>query len=465
MAYWLLSLLYLGLAFVIVAVELRRSGKLKMDVLGAFILIVALQCVLPGVGIYALLPLSKRGEATGMYVFDRIYTFADATSAYLVFTLTAAFVFFCYVGALTTFRLLEERFGKAAEAPKCELQVSTPGLVGTITLGLIFTAVAFQSMGDNFIQRYANLVLLRSVAIEIEQTALASNALALAQAWSWLTVVALFAVGQIRGRTILWYACFVMLLVFAFFGVSRRAIFLPILFAYLTLVMSDGKWRIGKLVTVGLVVLPVVAFGKEILATISRGGNPDQVEQTYATLVSAGMRTSTDIGITITESLGTISMMDMSPRLGVDHAMSALQRIPDGALGLDFEFPERIVRASTATFADEWTVDIPPGLLGQMWLDFQVFGPLIWGMALGLQIGMLQYLWARLKASRQSAAVLFLLTFIVALPINSGSYDFTFSVDIILVIVVLLFTVRLRRPSDLSAAKSLPSGRNKGASI
>ena len=39
-----------------------------------FILIVTLQCVLPGIMTYALLPLSERGEATGAYIFDRIYS-------------------------------------------------------------------------------------------------------------------------------------------------------------------------------------------------------------------------------------------------------------------------------------------------------------------------------------------------------------------------------------------------------
>ena len=54
----------------------------------------------------------------------------------------------------------------------------------------------------------------RSIAAEIERTALAANALALAQAWSWLAIVALFAIREQRGRTLLWYVCLVMLLTF-----------------------------------------------------------------------------------------------------------------------------------------------------------------------------------------------------------------------------------------------------------
>ena len=77
---------------------------------------------------------------------------------------------------------------------------------------------------------------------------------------------------------------------------------------------------------------------------------------------------------------------------------------------------------------------------------------------LGLQVGILQYAWQRMRPSRQSAAVFFLLTFVVALPINSGSYDFTFSVDIIAAVVVLFCVVRLNRetapplPAEAAAA-------------
>ena len=63
--------------------------------------------------------------------------------------------------------------------------------------------------------------------------------------------------------------------------------------AYLILVMGDGKWRVGKLLLLGVVILPLVAFGKETFAILSYGGAPEKVEQTYATLVTAGMRTST----------------------------------------------------------------------------------------------------------------------------------------------------------------------------
>jgi len=460
MGYWVLSVFYVALTCAIIAVELRRGGRLNADPLGIFVLVAALQCVIPGIFIFGLLPLTARGEETGSNAFDRIYDHADLSSAYLLFALTCTFLFFTYVGAQTTRSMLVRRFGESRVLPQYVLQVSTKGLVATLLLGLAFTAAAFQSMGGSFVERYTNLILLRSVELGVEQTALTSNALALLQSWSWLCIVALFAIRNQRGKDWVWYLCLAMLIVFAFLGVSRRALFLPIVFAYFIHVMSDGRWRIGKLAVAAIVILPLVAFGKEILAAISFGGSVDQVEQTYATLVTAGMRTSSDVGITITESLGTISMLDVPPRYGVDNLMSAVQRFPEGMLGLDFEFPERIVRISTETFADKWAVDIPPGLMGQMWLDFRVFGPVIWGLLFGIQIGVLQYAWARTRRSLQSAAVFFVLTFIVALPINTGSYDFTFSVDIFLVIAVLMLTVRRRPPEAMPAAAGAHSAES-----
>ena len=110
-----------------------------------------------------------------------------------------------------------------------------------------------------------------------------------------------------------------------------------------------------------------------------------------------------------------------------------------------------------AAFADVGSQDIPPGLLGQMWLDFGVAGPVIWGLVFGLQMSVIQFFFERTRRTRQSAAVFMLLVFVVALPLNSGSFDFTFSVDIITLAAVLLWCVRFRRqqlPQIRSVAKA-----------
>jgi len=77
-----------------------------------------------------------------------------------------------------------------------------------------------------------------------------------------------------------------------------------------------------------------------------------------------------------------------------------------------------------------------------MWLDFRVIGPVVWGFIFAAQVSVVQSLFAATVRTRQATAAFVLATFVVALPINSGSFDFTFSVDIIAVMVFLLLTFK-----------------------
>jgi hypothetical protein len=177
-----------------------------------------------------------------------------------------------------------------------------------------------------------------------------------------------------------------------------------------------------------------MAFG---VAVDSVGGN-------YQSWMSALLRAASDAGLTIVESVGTMLFLHVDMRFGVDHMLSLAQRFPEGVLGLDFNFPERLVRLSTEAFADANAQDIPPGFAGQMWLDFRAFGPVIWGLMFGLQMAVLQAFFERTERSLQAASVFVLLAFVIVLPINTGSFDFSFSVDIFALIFALLVCVRLR---------------------
>jgi hypothetical protein len=96
---------------------------------------------------------------------------------------------------------------------------------------------------------------------------------------------------------------------------------------------------------------------------------------------------------------------------------------------MDSIFPERIVRIATRAFAGADDEDIPPGLFGQMWIDFRIFGPVIWGLVFG---ALMRYMQNRFDGSRitlQSAAYVMVVVYIVTLPLNTGSFDFVFSLD------------------------------------
>ena len=77
-----------------------------------------------------------------------------------------------------------------------------------------------------------------------------------------------------------------------------------------------------------------------------------------------------------------------------------------------------------------------------MWMDFRIFGPIVWGLILGLQMSIVQYVFARTTRTRQAAALFVLVTFVVALPLNTGTYDFTFSIDIYALVLSILLTFR-----------------------
>jgi hypothetical protein len=95
------------------------------------------------------------------------------------------------------------------------------------------------------------------------------------------------------------------------------------------------------------------------------------------------------------------------------------------------------VRKTTEVFASSADADIPPVLIGQSWLDFPVIGALLWGLFIGLQSRAFSHLSERLTQSPNKIALTVLASMIIALPINSGSLDFTFSTDIIILTLLL----------------------------
>jgi hypothetical protein len=138
-------------------------------------------------------------------------------------------------------------------------------------------------------------------------------------------------------------------------------------------------------------------------------------------------------------------MLDFDLRLGVDHLLSILRRVPASWFGGDLELPKRIVRITTEQFSTSDDSDIPPGLFGQMWLDFGVFGPIIWGYILSLQINIAQRLFSSTIPTLQAIAAFALVTFVIALPVPTGSYDFTFSVDVLALLLCMWLAFKLRR--------------------
>ena len=439
----LVSLAYVLSAVVVGLFELRRTRLNGIDVISLFVALFMLQCCFSAATIYGLLPFLDPQNPTNVYAFDKILSQLDVPTAWLVFVLSAGFLLFFYVGC---------SLGRAALAhfasPSSEvllISVNRGRILAVLGVGLALTMYSFMLLDDTMVGRYINLILLRSNDPQVERTALNANAFSLTQTWSWLSIVAIFCVVESRWRRLLLPPLLIVAVLFAVMGVSRRALFLPLLMAFLIVVLYRNRWNLRWIAMAALPLIVWVAFGKNLIASLAYDVSFETVAGTYHSWQSAVTRASSDVGITVVESVGTVGMIDIPPRLGEDHVLSMMRIFPERTLGFEVDYPERIVRISTTLLDDPDAADLPPGLMGQMWLDFRLAGPILWGIAFGLQMSIVQWLFERTRCTRQSSAIFVVLAFIVALPLNTGSFDFTFSVDTIGISVALIMCIKVGR--------------------
>ena len=440
---------YALLTIAIIAFEVRRTRASGPDVLSLFMAVFVLQCCLPGIVIFGCLPFTGIHQPTGNPAFDRIFAASDFPSALLVLGLTASFAFFLYVFMTLGKIVMRRLIPAASDRGWFVLRGSAAGLLVLLTLGLVLSLASFWLLGDTLIDRYVSLIELRAYSDEVKLTSLSNSAFLLMQCWGWLSIVALFVLFERNGRDLAWYCCLAGAVIFAVLATSRRAIFIPILLGYFTLVLFDGRWRLKSLLVVSIPIFLWVAFGKEILAAVAYGGTTENVISEYDTPGAGALRTASEVGITVVESLGSVSLLDLPPRLGVDQVLSIMHGPPIGWvlhwLGQDDALPKRVVRFSTEAFATSNDQDIPPGIFGQMWLDFRILGPVVWAFGFAVQLSVLQRIFALLVRTRQAVAAVVLVAFVIALPLNTGSYDFSFADDMIGVTLCLLLTFRAAR--------------------
>jgi hypothetical protein len=452
---------YALLILAIFASEVRRTRAAGPDVLSLFMAVFVLQCCAPGVVIFGCLPFTGVDQPTDIPAFDRIFAAVDLPSALLVLGLTASFAFFLYVFMALGGTVMRQLIPGSSDGGWFVLRGSATGLLILVTLGLVLSLAMFWSLGDTLVDRYIRLIELRANYLELELNSLSKFALPLMQCWCWLSIVALFLLFERRGRDLVWYCCLTCSVILAVLSVSRRAIFIPILLAYFTLVLFGGRWRLKWLLMASIPILLWVAFGKEMLAAIASGGTSETVITRYDTPMAGALRTASEVGVTVVESLGSVSLLDLPPRLGMDHFLSLMHGPPTTWFlhwaGQDDALPKRVVRLSTEAFATSRDEDIPPGVFGQMWLDFRIFGPLVWAFAFAVQLTVVQRVFVLMARTRQAVAALVVVTFVIALPLNNGSYDFSFSSDVIGVTLSLLATFRIARvrlnPSDVSSVR------------
>lgn len=416
----------------------RSSGP---DLLSLFLFIFTVQIVVPGIFITAVIAAFGGTINTNNSFFDRVYSQLSLFEPITTLIFSGWFVFSLYAGWLTASKIMNRWMGQKFGEQK-RVHCSSLRLTLVMLLGLGGMWILLMALGGSLFESYQNLILFRAQDEGIERTCLTANLFYSAQTFALISILGLFIYDSRRylcSKKLFALSC---ILIFGFMCASRRALAIQTLLIYFVFVLMNKKWYFYRFILpMTAVFFPVIAFGKGFLAKLATINVSDVnfLNLIDQNLFSSFLRGMSDIGISLVESWATLIYLDLPLRFGVDHLLSVARIIPVGFLfGWTKDFlPERIVRISTEHFLSSTELDIPPGLIGQMWLDFGFFGPIIWGLAFGLLIGFAQSYIKRFVRTYELTVLSVLLLFVIALPINTGSFDFTFSVDIFLLFILL----------------------------
>ena len=444
----LASALYLVMTVVLFCLERNRIRIKGPDFLTIFVVIFALQNIIPGVVVPFLLSQYAQPPILEIELFDRIYQHISPVYIFLSAMMSLSFILALYI----VYHKLYSRYTQTTGDPRrTRLQVVPSRLWLVMLLGVLSSYFLLKNMGqDSLLKSYGALALFRAGAGAGENPTFANaNLFALTQTFSLLSIIPfVYFVNRPRGlgRFLGLVIATAGVIVFSSLCVSRRALPLDILLIYFTLVVVNKKWYLKFAGGAFLLFLPVLIYGKAVIYSISSGGNLDAVLGTVRETSASDALLSgfTYLGISLVTSWGTFMFLDLPYRFGGDHILSMLRRIPLGSFGIDKDafYPERIVRISTRALADSNAQDIPPGLLGQMWLDCGIVGPVIWGMIFGMALCFLQIRFDGKQKTHQSAIFFMIGLYILSLPINSGSFDFVFSVDVFFLVFFLLIVYK-----------------------
>lgn len=431
--------LYFIFASMMLSIEGCRISKKGPDILSLFTMLFGIQVVLPGIILTAAVSFLESSITTGVPFFDKVLNNIEPFQAFLVLSMAMIFIFMLYlswffVGAVMSSVVLPE--------PKYRVNVSLSRWFSLMLLGLVLMWMLLDSLGGGLVG-FRNLILFRTGSPEVERTLLNSNIFSLTQTFSLLAVVGLVATWD-RKWSFLFIFSVLCLIVFGVMSVSRRAFAQEVLIFYFSFVLKNKKFYFFRMSIIVGSIFPVFVFGKSFLYIVGNNIGLQSIGKiiSEADYVSSTIRAFSDVGITTVESWATMLYLDVPFRFGVDHFFSVLRRIPDGLMGLDIAWPERMVRISTKAFVGVDGQDIPPGLMGQMWLDAGILGPIGWGVFFGIQLRVLQYLYNVTVKSAGSFVLFSLVLFVVALPLNSGSYDFVFEFGMIFLLMFVVFVSR-----------------------
>lgn len=438
--------IFLALASWIIAIESKRHP----DLLSIFNFIFFLQITLPGIFIPLLILLIDQDIRLNIYL-DRVYYYLTGTITTLTALLSALFLIFVHAG----YYFQPASLKKWNSSPKKIIVFSSWKLFFIQAAGIISMIYLLTSMpGSNLSDKYFSLILFRAQHESIfEETRnfITSNLFSLSQTFAISTIFLLFYLKD-REKRLSKSKLFIVIALMIFmatFTASRRSMLIQILIIYFATVLIHGRWYLKYIsIPIPLAIL-WLGFGKDLLWQIPSyiSGENLKINLGDQNNLIPILNAFSSLGVSLNSSWATLMFMnETTPRFGSDHILTALRFLPLGSFGVDEYqlYGPRIVRISTEAFVDKDALDIPPGLIGQMWLDFGVLGPIVWGLIFGIILRNTNNIFKNINKTWVSCGIFSILAFIIALPINSGSLDYNFSVDMFFLLSFLWWATEIK---------------------
>ena len=437
-AHLIMSFLYICLAIAVGKKERVRISQTGIDPLTIIIAFVFIYILIPSIAINSIVGFYGDSVQTNIYFFDKVLSKINLFDSILIFLLTSIFIFGLYIFG-------QQKIINYLKSETKTIQYNEKvAIIITIIIFIICTKF-FIDLGGGFSERYSELIKFRSLDINSNRTFFSANAFSLAQTLAWLSA-AMFYISVSRNSKFLSILYFCAMIMGVFLMGSRRSIIFAVLIIYFCTIIYGRKFNFSKIIWIIPPFIAWIAFGKEIIGSTVYSVETDAVLNQYSSVPSLLLRAFCDIGLTQVSSFAVMQHFDLNLRFGVDHLLSVLRRFPEGMLGFEIEWPERIVRITTENFTSADDADIAPGLIGQSWFDFPVIGAFLWGALIGFQIRLLKRWSFKYTSTPEKNALITLSCVVIAMPLNTGSFDFTFSIDIIVLAFALMCIFRTGKP-------------------
>ncbi len=437
----LLSFLYVLLAAAIIVFELSRKKRMLLDQLSVATGFYLADIVIPAILLHLILDtgLVNVDSIDSLQLLYRYYRLVQPVDKWIAFLGTMV----AYLGLVIGYKYFE---GRGLPKQKLTIRTEFPLRLVWIILFLVFCGLALV-YGNSLMPGNPLEGLLLSTYFRaedpfyaFERTAVNANIYSCFHAFLLVSVLGFALYDENRkGRIVYLVSTFLFIVFDAVASGARRNLLIAALIIYTYVANRSGKYKMQYLLPLFLIAVPLLNYGKEFLRNLTDLDISSFVD-TDVTYPRQALTTAYEAGLSHVESLGTLVFYNGPPRFGVDHLFSALRMIPLGLFGFEKPWPERIVRISTAYLSgDPTTQDIPPGYIGQCWIDFPYIGFFLIPVLHGAVFAFVDRRFDSIDLPKSPfyLMVYLIVGYVVAMPLVNGSLDFVFSIDLFYAVILV----------------------------